>query len=232
MQGTFSSNAANTPAVTATGTNGAEAMKASSDGITAVDAFSSARTALLGATNSGIGVIGRSLQNGIGLLADSNSGTAVNATCQSGVAVLAQSTSNFGVLGQSLGNSFGVVGKAPNAGVVAFNPNNSHAAYLASDCCGGWFTGDVAITGVLSKSGGGFRIDHPLSPADKFLAHSFVESSDMKNLYDGVIVADGNGEAVVQMPPLVSGPKQGPALSSYSARRPCSQSSHCGGNEQ
>jgi hypothetical protein len=200
MQGTFSSDLLNTPAVSATGTNGAEAINASSDGDTVIEATSDARTALLGGTNSGIGVIGRSLGSGIGVLADSNSGTAVNATSQSGVAVLAQSSSNFAVQGQCMGDSFGVVGIAPNAGVAAFNPTNEHAAYLASECCAAWFTGDVAVTGSVFKGGGGFKIDHPLDPARKFLAHSFVESSDMKNLYDGVVVADASGEAVAELP--------------------------------
>jgi hypothetical protein len=116
------------------------------------------------------------------------------------VAVVAQSTSDFAIRGECLGNSFGVVGIAPNAGVAAFNSNNQHAAYLASDCCAAWLTGDVAITGSLSKGGGGFKIDHPLDPAGKFLAHSFVESSDMKNFYDGIVVADRTGEAVVDLP--------------------------------
>jgi hypothetical protein len=62
--------------------------------------------------------------------------TVVDATSQSGVTVLARP--DVGVLGQSLGDSFGVVGKPANAGVTAFNSNNDHAAYLASDCCAAW----------------------------------------------------------------------------------------------
>ena len=34
----------------------------------------------------------------------------------------------------------------------------------------------------------------------KTLSHSFVESPDMKNIYDGVVVLDKNGEAVVVLP--------------------------------
>jgi hypothetical protein len=200
VQGTFTSDQPNMPAVTATGTNEAEAIKATSNATTVVEVFSDARTAVIGATNTGIGVIGRSLRSGIGLLADSDSGTAVNAVSQSGVAVLAQSGSSFAVEGHCLGYSFGVVGIAPNAGVAAFNPNNDHAAYLASDSSAGWFTGDVTITGQLSKGGGGFKIDHPLDPARKYLSHSFVESSKMKNMYDGVVVADANGEAMADLP--------------------------------
>ena len=61
-------------------------------------------------------------------------------------------------------------------------------------------TGNTQVVGTLSKSAGSFRIDHPLDPENKFLSHSFVESPDMKNLYDGVVMLDGNGRAVVTMP--------------------------------
>ena len=49
----------------------------------------------------------------------------------------------------------------------------------------GFFAGIVKITGNHQKSGGSFKIDHPLDPANKYLCHSFVESPDMKNIYDG-----------------------------------------------
>jgi hypothetical protein len=64
----------------------------------------------------------------------------------------------------------------------------------------GFFSGDVYITGNLSKGTGSFVIDHPLDPENKYLTHSFVESPDMKNIYDGVVAADTVGEAVVQLP--------------------------------
>jgi hypothetical protein len=54
--------------------------------------------------------------------------------------------------------------------------------------------------GYVEKAGGGFNIDHPLDPANKYLNHGFVESPKMKNIYDGVITLDGNGEATVEMP--------------------------------
>jgi len=63
-----------------------------------------------------------------------------------------------------------------------------------------FFEGDVSVFGNLSKEGGSFKIDHPLDPGNKYLYHSFVESPDMKNIYDGVATLDGSGEAVVQMP--------------------------------
>lgn len=62
------------------------------------------------------------------------------------------------------------------------------------------FSGNVTIVGTLSKSAGTFKIDHPLDPANKYLIHSFVESPDMLNVYNGNIVTDKNGMATVQLP--------------------------------
>ena len=47
---------------------------------------------------------------------------------------------------------------------------------------------------------GTFKIDHPLDPENKYLYHSFVESPDMMNIYNGNITTDPNGEAIVEMP--------------------------------
>ncbi|GCE24163.1 hypothetical protein [Dictyobacter kobayashii] len=56
------------------------------------------------------------------------------------------------------------------------------------------------MNGSLSKGGGSFLIDHPLDPANKSLYHSFVESPDMKNIYDGVTQLDNAGKATVALP--------------------------------
>jgi len=59
---------------------------------------------------------------------------------------------------------------------------------------------NVDVLGTLSKGGGSFKIDHPLDPANKYLYHSFVESPDMKNMYDGNITTDDAGLASVTLP--------------------------------
>jgi hypothetical protein len=64
----------------------------------------------------------------------------------------------------------------------------------------GVFSGNVQVTGSLSKSSGTFKIDHPQDPANKYLYHSFVESPDMKNIYDGTIITNAQGEATVELP--------------------------------
>jgi hypothetical protein len=60
--------------------------------------------------------------------------------------------------------------------------------------------GNVNIKGKLTKGSGSFKIDHPLDPANKYLSHSFVESPDMKNVYDGMVRLDAKGEAWVDLP--------------------------------
>ena len=64
----------------------------------------------------------------------------------------------------------------------------------------GFFDGNVDIDGDLSKLSGSFKIDHPLDPANKYLRHSFVESPDMMNIYNGNVVTDANGDAIVPLP--------------------------------
>jgi trimeric autotransporter adhesin len=61
-------------------------------------------------------------------------------------------------------------------------------------------SGNVDVLGTLSKGGGSFKIDHPLDPANKYLYHSFVESPDMMNIYNGNITTDTGGEAAVELP--------------------------------
>jgi len=60
--------------------------------------------------------------------------------------------------------------------------------------------GNLSVSGSVSKNGGTFKIDHPLDPAGKYLYHSFVESPDMMNIYNGVTSLDSKGEAWITMP--------------------------------
>jgi hypothetical protein len=64
----------------------------------------------------------------------------------------------------------------------------------------GYFYGNAHVTGTLSKGGGSFKIDHPLDPENKYLYHSFVESPDMMNVYNGNVELDATGAAWVEMP--------------------------------
>jgi len=62
------------------------------------------------------------------------------------------------------------------------------------------FYGKVNIYGTIYKSAGAFKIDHPNDPENKYLQHSFVESPEMLNIYNGTVALDGNGGATVALP--------------------------------
>jgi hypothetical protein len=72
-----------------------------------------------------------------------------------------------------------------NGGLVLSNPST--------------VTGNVSILGELSKGSGSFVIDHPLNPKNWLLYHSFVESPDAMNLYDGIATLDEHGNAEIRL---------------------------------
>ena len=92
------------------------------------------------------------------------------------------------------------VGWAGGAGVYVHSAGGDGVHVSSAGGYAGYFNGDVRVTGNLYKGGGGFKIDHPLDPENKYLNHSFVESPDMMNIYNGNIVLDENGEAWVELP--------------------------------
>jgi hypothetical protein len=60
--------------------------------------------------------------------------------------------------------------------------------------------GKLMVSGSVSKGSGSFVIDHPLDPLNKYLYHSFVESPDMMNIYNGNVTTNARGLAVVHLP--------------------------------
>lgn len=101
-----------------------------------------------------------------------------------GVRGYAGGSDGVGVYGSTGGSDgVGVYGKS-------YTPGYGYAGY---------FEGNVHVVNMLSKGGGSFKIDHPLDPQNKNLYHSFVESPDMMNVYNGNIILNSNGEAVVKL---------------------------------
>ncbi|MCX4808255.1 hypothetical protein OG594_42860 [Streptomyces sp. NBC_01214] len=95
--------------------------------------------------------------------------------------------------GQAVNNS-GVMGQADRGAIAYGIWGRSVEGYA------GYFSGKVHVEGALTKGSGGFKIDHPLDPENKYLVHSFVESPDMLNVYSGNVETDDNGDAVVPLP--------------------------------
>jgi hypothetical protein len=141
-------------------------------------------------TGGSAGVFGLNRATGNGVAGRSQQLNGVQGQSESQVA--------SGVYGENLsGGGFGVAGRS-NVRAGAFG-----AAVLGDNTAGGdagVFNGRVVVNGFLVKNGGGFQIDHPLDPANRYLNHSFVESPDMMNIYNGNVTTGGEGQATVELP--------------------------------
>lgn len=161
----------------------------------------------------GVGVFGVSDSgtNAVGVRGDSASGTGVAGLSAStnGIGVVGLSTSDsgtgvsgsghFGVFGNSTGNS------SSGAGVFGLSTNAARPAVVGINTVpgvgfAGIFSGNVFVGGIFAASVKAFKIDHPLDPGRKYLSHSSVESPDMKNVYDGVVTLQADGQAWVELP--------------------------------
>jgi hypothetical protein len=115
-----------------------------------------------------------------------------------------------GVYGKSRGT--GVRGESENSNGVSGFSNGSHGVagtttstigagvYGEGQPNAGWFEGSVTVRGNLYAPGKSFKIDHPLDPQNKYLLHNAVESSERKNVYDGVATLEADGTASVDLP--------------------------------
>ncbi|WP_233189270.1 hypothetical protein [Subtercola sp. Z020] len=118
------------------------------------------------------------------------------------VAVVQATRQPAGVRGDS--GYVGVWGEAATYGVyanaTATSGQNFGVYGQAASGYAIYANGNAHVTGTLSKAAGSFRIDHPLDPDNRWLSHSFVESPDMMNVYNGNVTTDGNGVATVGLP--------------------------------
>ena len=161
---------------------------------------------VLGQSDSGFGVRGvsGSRQGAVGLSFGASEGVfGLNFSPQPGAGTFGESVLGNGVEGFSF-TGIGVQGEGRNGGVrgLSTSTNPSAGGIVGENPNGfaGVFLGKVRVTGFLSKAGGGFEIDHPLDPGNKYLNHSFVESPDMLNVYSGNVTTDGNGDAHITLP--------------------------------
>src|SRR5882757_782846 len=182
---------------------------------TAVMGTSTSNYGVLGSTSNtnAAGIWGRNVAaagGGSGILAEGVNNIGLQATTDSTskAAVYAQNTGSGKYAGGSAvradgGNeNYGVLATSVNTQAIHAESTNSIAIFTGSTNRGTalFVNGDAHVNGTLSKSAGSFKIDHPIDPANKYLYHSFVESPDMMNVYNGVAVADANGSATVNLP--------------------------------
>ncbi|MFC5178220.1 hypothetical protein [Nocardioides taihuensis] len=151
-------------------------------------------------SGSGRGIQAQGVIGVHGISSDTNSSAVQGEGGQYGVRGFGARTA--GVRGDS--SYVGVWGQGPSYGVYGYADGSGGYAVMGqvggSASWGLYSIGNAAVQGTLYKSAGSFRIDHPLDPEHKYLSHSFVESPDMMNVYNGVVVLDGSGEAEVTLP--------------------------------
>ena len=89
---------------------------------------------------------------------------------------------------------FYLLGDGPHPAVISTSAQQSQGALK-------WVApGDLDVIGNLTKTTGTFKIDDPMDPGNKYLYHSFVESPDMMDVYNGSVMTDKHGKAVVTLP--------------------------------
>jgi hypothetical protein len=155
---------------------------------------------------NGTGVRGEGTATGVfGTSTGDGNGVAGLSPQLNGVQGVSRSQAASGVYGENKSEGgFGVAGRSNAPWVGPFFPP-AGAAVLGDNTArglAGLFNGTVIVNGALSKSGGGFVVDHPdpEQAASKVLFHSFVESDKRINIYNGNITTDSEGNATVELP--------------------------------
>ncbi|WP_264931163.1 hypothetical protein [Streptomyces sp. A012304] len=174
--------------VHATGGEGNPGVFASSEEGPTADGQEFVGVGVFGTVEGGDGVQGSS-RDGNGVRGWSTNGVGVSAGSDAGVSVFADTGElALDLIGDLTGSGIGIAAVG-QIGLLAAGADKAAR-----------FEGDVEVTGSINKSACEFRIDHPLDPANRVLAHCSVESSERKNMYDGTVTLDAHGEATVTLP--------------------------------
>jgi hypothetical protein len=189
-----------------------------------VRGYSSSSSGVQGDSTSGVGVSGNSdTNNGVRGFSSSSSGVYGYSSTTSGVwgtssgspGMAGYSYANTGTGVEGTGNGIGVYGSSPNgvgvlahgtsgiavdsistSGVAVYGRRKNPYDPNAPNSVAGFFDGGIRVINGPKA----FTIDHPLDPENKYLVHACVESSEMKNVYDGVARLDEDGAAWVDLP--------------------------------
>jgi hypothetical protein len=144
-------------------------------------------------TGLNFGVAGTAGKNGVGVQGSSPhvAVAGFNQDCTSSPCVI-----TTGTAGQFVTGTGGVILQ----GLGGASLTSLNQVFYVDASGNGYFAGNLNVTGNVSKGGGSFKIDDPMDPANKYLSHSFVESPDMMNVYNGNVKTDKFGRATVELP--------------------------------
>jgi hypothetical protein len=207
-------------AVDARHTTGTAVYGYSTDG-DGVFGESSSHYGIQGASTTGIAVRGDSASNDA-IYGASGSGAGVSGSSNSGYGVRGASSGNHGIYGTATtAGYYGVYASAAGWVALSGHSNSNVGVYGTSDSYGGVVGYSDSAPGVMGTSGGStaahfdgicyateftttasptVRIDHPLAPAHRVLAHQAVISDGAATLYSGTVVTDQSGQASITLP--------------------------------
>jgi len=97
---------------------------------------------------------------------------------------------NYAMRGDGGGNLYV---NSSGTGWMFFDHNNTGLMSLDP-------SGNLSVAGSINAGTKNFKIDHPLDPANKYLYHASVESSEMMNIYTGNVTTNASGDATVELP--------------------------------
>ena len=154
------------------------------------------------ATNGGDGLVAAGGSSGFTSSASGRGGAGISGVGGLAHIVLIDGLGIVGELGPggsfTGGNNTGEACECGGDGIDA-QPGIDQGSTQADGYAGN-FTGDVFISGTLNNQSPELKMDDPLDPANKYLVHASVGSSEMKNMYDGTVTTDSLGDATVQLP--------------------------------
>jgi len=167
-----------------------------------------------GTTSGSYGVYGINTASGYGVYGSSVTGVGIlgvcaptgSNTCANGVAGINTSTSGASAalwgMDESPGGTAVYMVNTAAGGDLLFGTetDGGDATFDVQANGSGYYGGDLQVVGAITAGTKDFKIDHPLDPANKYLVHASVESSEMMNIYTGNITTDGDGAATVQLP--------------------------------
>jgi hypothetical protein len=208
--GSFNANAVIATVVQAFNpVSGGDGVFGQDDSGIGVHGFSVGGTGIVGtskAGSKGFGVEGVAIgSDGIGIGGSTGSfgqeAQAIFGTAPIGV--IGDSSTGFGIVATSDTSNALLVQNGSTADTAVINNLGGGAPLFASGSGGSLFFdsgGNLNITGLVFAAAKDFKIDHPLDPANKYLYHSSVESSEMMNIYTGNVTTDTQGDAAVELP--------------------------------
>jgi hypothetical protein len=149
-----------------------------------------------------LGVGGVLIGGGASLGAFDYSLGALTATANNNLEFGQYGVAAYGGFNSGYGGGGGVMaqGGYQGDGIDAYPGTNGGCGQDCPPFYAGNFQGNVEITGTLNGMSPQVKMDDPLDPANKYLFHASVGSSEMKNIYDGTVTTDSQGLATVQLP--------------------------------